>query len=252
MTPFDIFLNVDRRMNLIDDPLQMDILRMLKRGPLHMKDLVSECGHPQSTVSVATNDLRIGGLVEFRADGRDSRRKILSLTGAHLATTLDPERNQDDGLKDIVSDIAEGRGEIFENLFSVFLIGLRRAGLCMDPWIEEIGRAVGSQICQAGSPCRFEEVLDKLNEFFYENWMVRIDVETKIPLVIVAKVLGERSKMEFSERAFCCGVLSSGISTALDGNYNVSCEDYIEGEQGFRFVIEKVSNCERPECMILA
>jgi hypothetical protein len=59
-------------MNLINDPLQMDILRMLKRGPLHMKDLVSECEHPQSTVSVATNDLRVRGLVEFRADGRDS------------------------------------------------------------------------------------------------------------------------------------------------------------------------------------
>ena len=239
-------------MNLINDPLQMDILRMLKRGPLHMKDLVSECEHPQSTVSVATNDLRVRGLVEFRADERDSRCRILSLTGAHLATTLDSEGNWDDGLKDIVSDIAEGRGDTFENLFSVFLIGLRRAGLCMDPWIEEIGRAVGSQICQDRSPCRFEEVLDSIKEFFYENWMIRIDVETMMPLVIVARDLGVHWDTGFSQRAFCRGVLSSCISTALDGNYNVTCEDCIEGEPGFRFVIEKVSDCERSGFMILA
>ena len=79
--PIQIFSNKEDQIgvNVVKSPVKLTILEMLRDGDMEFDEIVSNTGKSKSTISVHLKSLREDGIISYRMDPKDNRKKIFYL-----------------------------------------------------------------------------------------------------------------------------------------------------------------------------
>ena len=90
--PIQIILNEskkDRRMvgiDIIKSPMKYEILDLLKDDEMNFEEIVENTSKSKASVSMHLRDLRKEGIVNYKADPSDNRKKIFYLNADYLGS----------------------------------------------------------------------------------------------------------------------------------------------------------------------
>ena len=89
--PIQIILNKKKpnhqtvNIEIIKSPMKYEILELLRHNEMYFEDIVKNTSKSKASVSMHLRDLRKEGIVSYKADLQDNRKKIFYLKGEKIA-----------------------------------------------------------------------------------------------------------------------------------------------------------------------
>ena len=153
--------------NVIKSPVKLVILSMLRDSEMEFDEIVKNTGKSKSTVSVHLKSLRNDGIISFKFDPDDQRKKIFYISSKFLGEIEAPEpfeleeHKTDFLLKNIIKKDEFGRFDFSRLLFHTFKSALIQEGININPLLYEAGHRIGLAL--------YEELKDDDADIFFEN-----------------------------------------------------------------------------------
>jgi predicted hydrocarbon binding protein len=178
--------------NVVKSPVKLVILSMLREGEMEFDEIVKNTGKSKSTVSVHLKILRKDGIISFKFDPEDNRKKIFYINSRFLGEIEAPEpfeleENKTEFLlENIIKKDDSGRFNFSRLIFHTFRSTLIQEGININPILYEAGRRVGLAL--------YEQIKDDDTDVFFENlknfWedyglgRMEINIGEKIEIVV--------------------------------------------------------------------
>ena len=164
--PIQIFSKIDGKIgvNVVKSPVKLTILSMLKNNEMEFDEIVKNTGKSKSTISVHLKSLREDGIVSYKFDPNDHRKKIFYIKSRCLgeieaAEPVELEERKIDFLIDNI--LNETNFQFSFLLFHTLRSTLIQEGINIDPILLDTGRHIGETI--------YEELKDDDVNVFTEN-----------------------------------------------------------------------------------
>jgi predicted hydrocarbon binding protein len=214
--PIQIFSKGHKELgvNVIKSPVKLVILSMLKDSEMEFDEIVKNTGKSKSTVSVHLKSLRKDGVVSFKFDPDDQRKKIFYINSRFLGEIEPPEpfeleeQKTEFLLENIINkDKNRDQFDFSHLLFHTFRSTLIQEGININPILYEAGRRIGLALYEKLQDEDIDKFLKNIQEFWEEYGLGIIEFD-----------LGE--KIEITNRdCFECGLLPKTGKPAcyLDG-----------------------------------
>lgn len=202
--------------NVIESPIKTRILSLIKSNKgLNGSDIVLLTGKSKSTISAHLKDLINAGIVDYKPDSVDGRRKIFFIKSRYLGTLSresEIERDMDEYLQEQVINSIDPF-KFFKYIFRSIRVSLMLEGVNIDPILHNAGLKVGKTFdSQLESPLT-DEFIQNLANFWENNKLGRIQLESLNPLSIRVYDCFECEDLPIIGRSACA--FDSGILTAL-------------------------------------
>ncbi len=163
--PIQIFSNsdVDIGVNVVKSPVKLTILEMLRDSDMEFDEIVNNTGKSKSTVSVHLKSLRESGIISYRLNPEDNRKKIFFITSKYLGSVDLRESKEIKETKSdyITKNIIENDEEFSTLLFHTLKSMLIQEGVNIDPILQSTGNSIGKSI--------FEILYDDDLDIFMKN-----------------------------------------------------------------------------------
>lgn len=246
--PIQIFSKKDGEIgvNVVKSPVKLNILAMLKDNELEFDEIVKNTGKSKSTISVHLKSLREDGIVNYRFDANDHRKKIFFIDSKFLgevesSSSVELEEKKIDFLVKNILDVEDFKFSFL--LFHTLRSTLIQEGININPVLFETGKNVGYTIFEKIYDENLNKFVDNLSIFWQENNLGYLNVE-----------LGDIIKIE-NEDCFECGLLpkkgkptcflDAGILDAVFSSYfknkvivtEIKCNTM--GDECCSFLVEK-------------
>ncbi|RBQ22685.1 hypothetical protein ALNOE001_16510 [Candidatus Methanobinarius endosymbioticus] len=154
--------------NVIKSPVKLIILSMLKDSEMEFDEIVKNIGKSKSTVSVHLKSLRKDGVISFKFDPDDQRKKIFYINSRFLGEIESPEPFELEEQKTkflldniINKDTNNDQFDFSQLLFHTFRSTLIQEGININPVLYEAGRRIGLAL--------YEELKDEDVDNFFAN-----------------------------------------------------------------------------------
>ena len=145
--PIQIFSNLDENIgvNVIKSPVKLTILEMLRDSNMEFEEIVNNTGKSKSTVSVHLKSLRESGIISYKVDPEDNRKKIFYLNSKYLGSVnvTEPKEIEETQADYLVENLVNNDAE-----FSTLLL-------------QSTGNSIGNSL--------FEKLYDYDLDIFIEN-----------------------------------------------------------------------------------
>lgn len=202
--------------NVIESPIKTKILSLLKDNKgLNGSDIVLLTGKSKSTISAHLKDLIKAGIVDYKSDSVDGRRKIFYIKSRHLGTLSkesELEKNMDDYLQEEVVE-SDDPFKFFKFLFRTIRVSLIQEGVNIDPILHDAGFKVGQTFDDELKACLTKDYLRNLCQFWQKNNLGRLVIENTDPLTLRVYDCFECENLPKIGRSACA--FDSGILEAL-------------------------------------
>ena len=163
--PIQIFSNPEKNIgvNVVKSPVKLTILEMLRGSEMEFDEIVSNTGKSKSTISVHLKGLRESGIVSFKVNPNDNRKKIFYLNSKYLGSVnLTEQKEIEETQKDyLIDNIINDDGDFTVLLFHTLRSMLIQEGINIDPILQATGVRIGNAL--------FDSVYDDDLEVFLEN-----------------------------------------------------------------------------------
>ncbi|WP_461461026.1 V4R domain-containing protein [Methanobrevibacter sp.] len=254
--PVQIFSKSDNSVgvNVVKSPVKLTILELLKNSDMEFNEIVENTGRSKSTISVHLKSLREEGIVNYRFDSEDNRKKIFYISSRFLGEVKpsEPLELEERKIDFLVNNIINS-GDDFEFsylLFHTLRSTLIQEGVNIDPILHETGVNIGLSLYSKLYDEDFNQFFENIKDFWSEKGLGKITIE----------IMGDSYKVK-SVDCFECGLLpktgkpscylEAGILEALFSSYlkykvnviEVTC--YTMGDDCCTFEIE-ATNEEYP------
>ena len=148
--PIQIFSNIDENIgvNVVKSPVKLTILEMLRDRDMEFEEIVNNTGKSKSTVSVHLKGLRETGIISYRLNPDDNRKKIFYINSKYIGSVniSEPkeirETQSDYLIENIINEDAEFSTLLFHTLKSMLI----QEGVNIDPILQSTGNRIGKSI----------------------------------------------------------------------------------------------------------
>ncbi|HTX61650.1 MAG TPA: V4R domain-containing protein [Methanobacterium sp.] len=202
--------------NVIESPIKTRILSLLKSNKgLNGSDIVLLTGKSKSTISAHLKDLINEGIVDYKPDSVDGRRKIFYIKSRYLGNLSresELEKDMDDYLQEQVINSGDPF-KFFKYILRSIRVSLMIEGVNIDPILHNAGLKVGKTFEPQLETPLTDEFLQNLSHFWESNKLGRVEVESLNPLTIRIYDCFECEDLPIIGRSACA--FDSGILTTL-------------------------------------
>ncbi len=231
--------------NIIDSPIKSKILSLLMNKGLNGSDIVSLTDKSKSTISTHLKDLMNAGIIDYKTDPMDRRRKIFYIKSRYLGELSQKLELDDDMGKYIYTQITNSNDpfKFFRFIFKTIRVALMQEGINIDPILHNAGIEVGETFYNGLKNPKTNELVKNVAIFWESHKLGRIEVENMKPLIIRAYDCFECEdlpKIGRSACAFDSGILEAIFSSHFKSEVNVEeIKCYAKGDNYCCFIIKK-------------
>jgi len=209
---FDVY-STSAGLRQISNPVRQKILSELQRRDLSLSEIAQLTGKAQSTLSVHLDKMVKEGLIAFRDDPEDNRRKIFYLVSRPVGSSVVP---REDLLRQVENTIARSIGApstFLKGVIRSIVIGMEAIGFNMDPVLKDIGRQIGTEISKRMKSNTPEGIITEVKDFFKIHELGEVNVYALHPLTLIIKDEYDCSKAPDVGRTLC--LMNEGILEAI-------------------------------------
>jgi predicted hydrocarbon binding protein/DNA-binding HxlR family transcriptional regulator len=209
--------------NVIKSPVKLVILSMLKDGDMEFDEIVKNTGKSKSTVSVHLKALREDGIISFKLDPDDQRKKIFYITSRFLGEIDAPEpleleeRKVDFLLENIINKNNSNSFEFSQLLFHTFRASLIQEGMNINPILYETGKKMGFALYEQYKDDDFDVFLKNIQKSWVEYGLGNVEFETEDLIKVTVSDCLECMFLPKSGKPTC--YLDKGILEAIFSSY---------------------------------
>ncbi len=234
--------------NVVESPVKTKILSLLKEEGLNGSDIVVLTGKSKSTISAHLKDLINADIVDYKTDPVDGRKKIYYIKSRYLGNF---SRNGD--VEKIVEAFKQGQDYdpndpflFYKNVLRAIRITLMEDGLNIDPILHDAGLKVGAKFNSALQASETEKLLENIANFWDENKLGKVEIESVDPLLIRVSDCFECKYLPVIGRSACA--FDSGLLEAVFAEHfnqeikanEIKC--YAKGDEYCCFKIDKLEH----------
>ncbi|MBO6122977.1 MAG: ArsR family transcriptional regulator [Methanobrevibacter sp.] len=163
--PIQIFSNLNDNIgvNVVKSPVKLTILEMLRDRDMEFDEIVNNTGKSKSTVSVHLKSLRENGIISYKVNPADNRKKIFYLNSKYLGSVNITESKEIEQTQSnyLVENLVDEDAEFSTLLFHTLKAMLIQEGVNIDPILQSTGNSIGRSI--------FDKMYDEDLDIFMEN-----------------------------------------------------------------------------------
>ena len=209
---FDVY-STSTGLRQISNPVRQKILSELQRHDLSLSEIASLTNKAQSTLSVHLDKMVGEGLIGYRDDPQDNRRKIFYLISKPVGSSVVPR----DELKKAVSNtVARSIGTpstFLKGVIRSIVIGMEAIGFNMDPVLKDIGRQIGLEVSKRMTSTDVEGLIQEIKEFYKQHELGEVVVYSIHPVTLIIKDEYDCSKAPDVGKTLC--LLNEGTLEAI-------------------------------------
>ncbi len=230
--------------NVIKSPMKSQILSLLEKNEMSFDRIVENTGKSKSTVSEHLQALVDDGIIDFKPDPEDRRRKIFFIKSQHLGD-VSPVKELEEGAELYFGGMSDYKDpfEFFRLMFRTIRVALLKEGINIDPLLHQAGIKVGETVYTDLKSQDMDKFVGNIAEFWQRNKLGRVEVESMEPLVINAFDCFECEDLPKIGRSACAfdsglleAIFSRHFGHAVDAD-EVKC--YAKGDDRCCFVIKE-------------
>lgn len=194
--PIQIILNSNKanhpmvNIDIIKSPMKYELLELLRHDEMNFEDIVKNTSKSKASVSMHLRDLRKEGIVNYKADPNDNRKKIFYLNSEYLGS-IDSNRiklikkNQTESLID--EFIRNGDIDYVILLTHTFKSLLSEFGMDISPVLQKVGNKIGDYLYEQLKDDDLDVFMKNISKYWYENNLgtLSFNVENKIEITCV-------------------------------------------------------------------
>jgi len=238
---FDIYATVSGLVQ-VSNPVRRQILTQLASSDLSLTDISNITGKAQSTLSVHLDKMVCDGLVTFRDDPADSRRKIFSLSSKLMARSRTVNEDGMEAYQRTLGSMIERECNFFKALMRALILGAEGSGLCVGPTMRIMGSRLGAVLSPKIKSVKIEDIISELQEYYEIHDIGEVCVYTFMPLTIIV-----RDNIEMTQCAaesismFSQGLFITVLETITKKKYRVAASEcFGAGNNYSKFVLEQI------------
>ena len=219
--PIQIFSSPEKNVgiNVVKSPVKLTILEMLRDAEMEFDEIVTNIGKSKSTVSVHLKSLREMGIISFKINPDDNRKKIFYLNSKYLGSVnlteqKEIEETQKDYLIDnIIAEDADFTVLLFHTLRSMLI----QEGINIDPVLQATGNQIGKSLFDLVYDDDLEVFLGNIAEFWGRKGLGKLSFEIGDIIKITSVDCFECALLPKTGKPAC--FLDAGIIEALFTEY---------------------------------
>ena len=153
------------------------------------------------------------GLIGYRDDPEDNRRKIFYLVSRPVGSSVVP---REDLMKQVENTISKSIGTpstFLKGVIRSIVIGMEAIGFNMDPVLKDIGRQIGKEISKRMKSNNVEGIIGEVKEFFKIHELGEVNVYALHPVTLIIKDEYDCSKAPDVGKTLC--LMNEGILEAI-------------------------------------
>ena len=206
--------------NVVKSPVKLTILSMLKDTDMEFDEIVKNTGKSKSTISVHLKSLREDGIVSYRFDANDHRKKIFFINSKFLGEVQsgdekELEERQAEFLVKNIMDVDNFKFSFL--LFHTLRSNLIQEGININPVLNQSGKNIGSAMYEKLYEEDINKFCDNIIQFWDDNGLGKLEIELGDIINITAYECFECSLLPKKGKPTC--YLDAGIFEALFSNY---------------------------------
>ncbi|MDR2866758.1 MAG: ArsR family transcriptional regulator [Methanomassiliicoccaceae archaeon] len=238
---FDIYTTVNGLVQ-VSNPVRKQILSQLALSDLSLTDISNMTGKAQSTLSVHLDKMAGEGLVAFRDDPADSRRKIFKLSSKLMARSRTVNEDGKDIYLKTLECITDRSSNVFKIMLRAMIVGAETSGLCIGAAMRHIGKGMGKVLARSVRSTKVEDIISELQEFYEIHDIGEVCVYTFMPLTIIVRDSYEVTQCAAeSISMFSQGLFVTVLEEITRKRYKIaSSESFGAGNNYSKFVLEQI------------
>lgn len=206
--------------NVVKSPVKLTILSMLKDTDMEFDEIVKNTGKSKSTISVHLKSLREDGIVSYRFDANDHRKKIFYISSKFLGEvesgdSKELEERQAEFLVKNILDVDNFKFSFL--LFHTLRSNLIQEGININPVLNQTGKNIGAAMFEKLYDDDIEKFSENICEFWEDNGLGKLEIKLGDIIDITAYECFECSLLPKKGKPAC--YLDAGIFEALFTNY---------------------------------
>ena len=207
----------DAGVNVIDSPIKSKILSLLLNKGLIGSDIVLLSGISKSTISAHLKDLINAGIVDYKPDSVDGRRKIFYIKSRYLgelSKELELDKNIDDYSYLYRQAVrSDDPFKFFKFILRTIRVSLMEEGVNIDPILHNAGVKIGETFYGELKSNQTEILIKNIMTFWGKHGLGRMELEKIEPTTIRIYDCFECEDLPKIGRSAC--VFDSGILEAV-------------------------------------
>ena len=238
---FDIY-STSNGLVQVTNPVRRQILSQLSLSDLSLTDMSVMTGKAQSTLSVHLDKMTNEGLVAFREDPADSRRKIFSLSSRLMARSHGVSAEGAETYRKTLETMTDRKCNLFKTMLRAMIVGAEASGLCLGPAMRQIGKSMGRVIAASMTSTKVEDIISELQEFYEIHDMGEVCVYTFMPLTIIVRDNYEVTQCAAESLSmFSQGLFLTVLEETAKKRYKISSSEcFGAGNNYSKFIIEQI------------
>ena len=252
--PIQIFSkgNGELGVSIIESPVKLAILSMLENNEMKFNEIVENLEKSAPTVSAHLKSLRKDGIVSFKFDPEDERKKIFYINSRLLGEIKFPEpfeleeQKTDFLLENIMNrSVEESNTCNFSYLFfHTHRSILIQEGININPIFYETGRSIGLALYEKAKTDDIEVFAQNFKEFWQRNGLGKVEIRLGEKIVIKNYQCFECKLLPKTGKPVCyleSGIIESSVSSFLKEDLKVNeIKCFSMGDNCCEFQVETI------------
>ncbi|MCE5213339.1 MAG: ArsR family transcriptional regulator [Methanobacterium sp.] len=207
----------DAGVYVIDSPIKTKILSLLLNKGLNGSDIVLMTGKSKSTISAHLKDLINAGIVDYKPDSVDGRRKIFFIKSRYLgelSKEMELEKDIDDYTYLYRQAVrSDDPFKFFKFILRTIRVSLMEEGVNIDPILHNAGIKIGETFYDELKSSQTDVLIKNITSFWQKHGLGRIELQKMEPTTIRIYDCFECEDLPKIGRPAC--VFDSGILEAV-------------------------------------
>lgn len=217
--------------DVIKSPVKLIILSMLKDGEMEFDTIVKNTGKSKSTVSVHLKALREDGIISFKFDQEDQRKKIFYINSRFLGEIEPPEpfELEEQKVQYLLDNIINKNVNEPLNfsllLFHTFRSTLIQEGININPILNESGKRIGLALYDKLKNENTDIFIENIQNFWLDYGLGNLNFEFGDLLQITADDCFECGLLPLTGKPSCfleAGIFESFLTSHLKSDVKIT------------------------------
>jgi len=188
-------------------------LSELQRRDLSLSEIAVLTSKAQSTLSVHLDKMVKEGLIGYRDDPQDNRRKIFYVISRPVGSSVVPREELKKAVCNTISRSIGTPSTFLKGMIRSIVIGMESIGFNMDPVLKDIGRQMGAEISTRMKSNDVEGLIKEIKDFYMMHELGELVVFSLHPVTLIIRDEYDCSKAPDVGKTLC--LLNEGILESI-------------------------------------
>ncbi len=185
----------------------------LQRRDLSLSEIAVLTSKAQSTLSVHLDKMVKEGLIGYRDDPQDNRRKIFYVISRPVGSSVVPREELKKAVSNTIGRSIGTPSTFLKGTIRSIVIGMEAIGFNMDPVLKDIGRQMGAEISTRMKANDVEGLIKEVKDFYAMHELGELVVFSLHPVTLIIRDEYDCSKAPDVGKTLC--LLNEGILESI-------------------------------------